>query len=48
VLDFSDALLLSMAFPNIIGMLVLSGTVKGLVVDYRARLKSGAIHRADA
>jgi AGCS family alanine or glycine:cation symporter len=48
VLDFADALLLSMAFPNIIGMLVLSGTVKGLVVDYTARLKSGAIHRADA
>ena len=47
VLDFADALLLSMAFPNIIGMLVLSGKVKGLVDDYIARLKSGAIHRVD-
>ncbi len=48
VLDFADGLLLSMAFPNIIGMLVLSGKVKGMVDDYIARLKSGAIHRVDA
>jgi hypothetical protein len=29
-------------------MLVLSGKVKGMVDDYIARLKSGAIHRVDA
>jgi AGCS family alanine or glycine:cation symporter len=48
VLDFADGLLLSMAFPNIIGMLVLSGKVKRMVDDYLARLKSGAVHRVDA
>lgn len=43
VLDFSDLMLLSMAFPNILGMIFLSGKVKGLLDDYYHRLKSGSI-----
>jgi AGCS family alanine or glycine:cation symporter len=41
VLDFADMLLLSLAFPNIIGMIVLSAKVKGRVDDYVRRLKAG-------
>ena len=41
VLDFSDMMLLSMAFPNVIGMVLLSGLVAGKLKDYRGRLKSG-------
>lgn len=43
VLDFSDFTLLSMAFPNIIGMVILSGVVAVKLKDYVARLKSGEI-----
>ncbi len=48
VIDFSDAVMLSMAFPNIVGMLFLSGKVKGLVDDYVARLRSGEMKMTDA
>jgi len=41
VVDFADMLLLSMAFPNIIGMIFLSGKVKSLADDYVKRLNSG-------
>ena len=41
VIDFSDMMLLSMAFPNVIGMVLLSGLVAGKLRDYNARLKSG-------
>ncbi|MDB9787272.1 alanine:cation symporter family protein [Bacteriovoracaceae bacterium] len=41
VIDFADLLLLSMAFPNIIGMMILSGTVKGKIEDYARRKKIG-------
>ena len=43
VLDFSDISLLSMAFPNIIGMVILSGVVASRLNDYVQRLKSGEI-----
>jgi len=43
VVDFADMMLLSMAFPNIIGMVFLSGKVKQMKQDYIARLKSGEI-----
>lgn len=43
VIDFADMMLLSMAFPNIIGMLFLSGKVRAMKLDYIARLKSGEI-----
>jgi alanine or glycine:cation symporter, AGCS family len=43
VVDFADMMLLSMAFPNILGMLFLSGKVKKMKRDYINRLKSGEI-----
>ena len=41
VLDFADMVLLSLAFPNIIGMLFISKKVKVMADDYIARLRSG-------
>ena len=43
VLDFSDLMVLGMAFPNIVGLLILSGKVKRALDDYWGRLKSGAM-----
>jgi AGCS family alanine or glycine:cation symporter len=43
VLDFSDMMLLSMSFPNIIGMILLSALVSSKSRDYISRLKSGAM-----
>jgi AGCS family alanine or glycine:cation symporter len=37
ILDFSDLMILGMAFPNILGLLILSGTVKKDLEDYQAR-----------
>ena len=44
VLTFSDLMLLSMAFPNIIGLVILSPKLGGLLKDYMSRLKSGQMH----
>ena len=41
VIDFSDMMLFSMAFPNILGMILLSGVVGKHARDYINRLKSG-------
>lgn len=41
VIDFSDLMVLGMAFPNILGMYFLSGKVKSMFDDYWGRLKSG-------
>lgn len=41
VIDFSDLMILSMAFPNIIGMMILSKKVVPLAKDYVRRLKAG-------
>jgi AGCS family alanine or glycine:cation symporter len=43
VLDFSDLMILGMAFPNILGLLLLSGKVRGLLDEYTGMLKSGEI-----
>jgi AGCS family alanine or glycine:cation symporter len=43
VLDFSDMMILAMAFPNIIGLLLLSGEVRSELKDYWAKVKSGEI-----
>ncbi|MHC4994152.1 MAG: alanine/glycine:cation symporter family protein [Planctomycetota bacterium] len=43
VIGFADMMLLSMAFPNILGMILLSSKLKGLSDDYIKRLKSGEI-----
>jgi AGCS family alanine or glycine:cation symporter len=41
VVDFSDAMILSLAFPNIIGSVILAPKVIAKLKDYCARLKSG-------
>ena len=43
VMDFADGLLLSMAFPNILGMALFSGKIKSVTADYVRRLKGGKI-----
>jgi AGCS family alanine or glycine:cation symporter len=34
-------MILGMAFPNILGVVILSGKVKGQLTEYMAKLKSG-------
>jgi AGCS family alanine or glycine:cation symporter len=45
VIDFSDMMILGMAFPNIIGLFILSGEVKADLKSYMHDLKSGFIKR---
>ncbi len=45
VLDFSDLLLLSMAFPNMFALYALSGRVKRRLDAYLAKLRSGELDR---
>lgn len=45
VIDFSDFMVLGMAFPNILGLLFLSGEVRSDMKDYYSRLKSGVIKK---
>lgn len=47
VIDFSDMMILGMAFPNILGLYFLSGEVKDDLKDYFKRLKSGEIKKYD-
>jgi AGCS family alanine or glycine:cation symporter len=48
VLEFGDLMILGMAFPNILGVVLLSGKVKRELDEYWAKLKSGEIRRYDA
>jgi AGCS family alanine or glycine:cation symporter len=41
ILDFSDLLILSMAFPNLIALYLLQGKVATALKEYLVRLKSG-------
>ncbi len=43
VIDFSDMMILGMAFPNIAGLLILAPVVKKDMQDYFRRVKSGEI-----
>lgn len=43
VLVFSDMMILAMAFPNILGLFLLSGEVRADLKDYFKKLKSGEI-----
>ncbi len=43
VMNMADALLLAMGIPNILGLFLLRKEVKGMLDDYFARLKSGAL-----
>ncbi len=45
VIDFSDMMILAMAFPNILGLLILSGEVKLDLKQYFEKLKKGAIKK---
>jgi AGCS family alanine or glycine:cation symporter len=41
ILDFSDLMILSMAFPNMLGLLFLSGRVKRHLDEYWNRYRNG-------
>ena len=45
VLDFSDMMILAMAFPNIIGLLFLSSEVKEDLKTYLEKVKNGTIKK---
>ncbi|MEZ4838970.1 alanine/glycine:cation symporter family protein [Flavobacterium sp.] len=45
VIDFSDMMILGMAFPNILGLYFLSAEVRNDLKDYFKRLKSGEIKK---
>jgi AGCS family alanine or glycine:cation symporter len=45
VMDFSDMMVLCMAFPNIVGLLILAPEVKADLKSYMTRLKNGDIKR---
>ncbi len=45
VLDFSDLMILSMAFPNIIGAVMLSGKIKRALDEYMNTLKTTGFER---
>jgi len=45
LVDFTDLLVLAMAFPNLIGLYVLSGKVKTALGEYQAKLASGELDR---
>mgnify|MGYP000989579460 CR=1 FL=1 len=45
VMDFSDMMILGMAFPNIFGLYFLASEVKEDLHDYFSRIKSGAIKK---
>lgn len=45
VIDFSDLMILGMAFPNILGLLIMSGDVRRDLKDYMHRVKTGVIKK---
>ncbi len=44
VIDFADLMILGMAFPNMLGMVLLSGKVREELTSYWAKYKSGAMN----
>jgi len=48
VLDFSDLMILGMAFPNILGVALLSGKVKRDLDEYWGKLNAGEFHQEAA
>jgi AGCS family alanine or glycine:cation symporter len=47
VMDFSDLMILGMAFPNIIGLIILLPEVRKDLNDFIQSVKSGKIHNHD-
>jgi AGCS family alanine or glycine:cation symporter len=45
VIDFGDMMILGMAFPNLIGVMLLSGVVRRDLDTYWAKLKAGEFQR---
>ncbi len=45
VLDFSDMMILAMSFPNVIGLYIMSGEVKGDLKEYWRKLKSNQLYK---
>ena len=45
VLDFSDMMILAMSFPNIIGLYIMSGEVKGDLKTYWKKLKANQLYK---
>ena len=45
VIDFGDAMVLGMAFPNLVGVMLLSGRVKRELDTYLGKLKAGDLKR---
>ena len=45
VVDFSDMMILAMAFPNIIGLLIMSNEVKMDLASYLKKIKDGTIKK---
>jgi AGCS family alanine or glycine:cation symporter len=45
VLDFSDMMILGMAFPNILGGILLSPKIKACLNDYWDKLQRGEFRR---
>ena len=45
VIDFSDMMILSMAFPNILGLIILAPEVRRDLVSYFKKVKSGEIKK---
>lgn len=45
VMDFSDMLILAMAFPNILGLIIMAPEVKRDLTSYLRRIKTGEIKR---
>ncbi len=45
ILDFSDLMILSMAFPNILGLYLLQGKVRAALAEYMQKLRSGEFER---
>lgn len=48
VLDFSDFMILGMAFPNILGLVLLTPQVRERLADYMKRYRAGEFDGGDA
>lgn len=45
VIDFSDMMILAMAFPNILGLIILAPEIRRDLISYMKRVKSGEIKK---
>ncbi len=47
VIDFGDMMILGMAFPNLIGVFLLSGKIRADLDTYMRKLRAGEVPRTD-